>query len=354
LLDGSPPRNDRIETTRAVNESDTRSFPPPPDGRHGWPWTRDDDDTALEPPTKRESVPRVTVITPSFNQGEYLEEAIRSVILQDHPNLEYIVIDGASTDNSVEVVKRYGPWISFWVSEPDDGQAGAINRGFERATGDYLCWLNADDVLYQGFLSRRVAEFATRPATDLIYGDVHSGWDDSERHDFRGESLPYLEMLRTLRVSIPQQSAVWRKAAVDRLGGLDPRWHVVLDREFFLRLARNCDMTYIPGACGFFRQHGAAKSVAEKTTWVTELPRMYQEFFAAEDLTRDEAKLEGQTMAAVHLLCADILRGSRDWAGSTSHTVRAMTWSPRHAVASFLAARIQGLRRRLSGSVAHR
>lgn len=342
---GSP----RDRSDQPVGPNTEIRFPDPPPDRTGWPWTGDDPDAPLEPPDRDPTAPKVTIITPSFNQGRYLEEAIRSVLLQDHPNLEYIVIDGGSTDETVTIIKRYEPWITYWVSEPDDGQADAINRGFELADGEYLGWLNADDILYQGFVAQRVREFSDRPTVALIYGDVHSGWDDGKRHDFRGEPLSYLDMLRTLRVSIPQQSAIWRKTVVDRLGGLDPRWHVVLDREFFLRVARNTEIEYIPGPCGFFRQHDEAKSVAEKSAWVTELPLLYHEFFAAEDLSPEEAELKRQTMAAVHLMCAEILLGSRDWRRWVHHLAKATGWSPRHAATGFLGARIQSHRLRRTG-----
>jgi glycosyltransferase involved in cell wall biosynthesis len=330
-----------------VSQTGTQSFPSPPDGKQGWPWTGDDDHTPLAPPARNDARPKVTVITPSFNQGRFLEETIRSVVLQNYTNLEYIIIDGGSTDESVEIIRHYEPWISHWVSEADDGQADALNKGFDRASGEFLCWLNADDVIYQGFIAHRVEEFSVRPQIDMIYGDVHSGWDNDTRGVLRGEPLSFLDMLRTLRVSIPQQSSMWRKTVVDRVGGLDPRWHVVLDREFFLRIARHSRIEYIPGTCGYFRQHGTAKSVAEKTTWVTELPLMYSELFTTENLTPAEKRLKRETMAATHLLCAEILRSLRDWTGFLRHLGHAIRWSPRHALIDYPGARFQGLRRRL-------
>jgi glycosyltransferase involved in cell wall biosynthesis len=341
------PADPRAEIDEQVRAPTGDPFPPPPTGALGWPWT-DDDETPLVPVDRVATAARVTVVTPSYNQGEYLEEAIRSIILQDHPNLEYIVMDGGSNDQSTSIIERYSPWITHWVSEPDDGQADAINRGFERATGDYLCWLNADDVLYQGFVSRRVEEFATRPTVDLIYGDIDSGWNRAERSILPGEPPSFLDMLRTLKVEVPQQGAMWRRSAVERLGGLDPRWHVVLDREFFLRLIHHGVAEYIPGRCGFFRQHPGAKSVAEATAWVDELPRMYRELFADPDLEQEAKGLERETMANVHLMCSDIVRSTGDWRRSLVELGRAVRWSPAHAIASFAAARATGLRRRLS------
>jgi glycosyltransferase involved in cell wall biosynthesis len=305
------------------------------------------DDRPLEPLARDGRTPRITVITPSFNQGAFLEESIRSILLQDHQNIEYFVIDGGSSDSSVEIIRRYAPWLAGWVSEPDDGQADAVNKGFDLATGEYLCWLNSDDVLYQGFLARRVEEFSTRPDTALIYGDVHAGWDRRLCGEICGEPVSYLDMLRTLRVSIPQQSAVWRRSVVDEVGPLDARWRVVLDRDFFIRVARRRGLEYIPGAVGFFRQHETAKSVAEMSAWVDEVPQLYSEFFRRDDLTDVERRLERETMANAHLLCADISRNLRDWPGFLDHLGSALKWKPVHATSAFLRARLAGFGRRL-------
>ena len=96
--------------------------------------------------------PRISVVTPSFNQGEFIEETIRSILLQGYPNLEYIVMDGGSTDNSVEIIKKYSPWLSYWISEPDAGQSDAINRGLKQASGDFATWINSDDLLCKNAL----------------------------------------------------------------------------------------------------------------------------------------------------------------------------------------------------------
>jgi len=127
------------------------NFPPPPKGKNGWPWTTERD--SLED-SEAVSIdcPKITIVTPSFNQGMFIEATIRSVLLQNYSNLEYIIVDGGSTDNSTNVIKKYESWISYWVSEPDNGQYDAINKGFSVSTGEIMLWLNSDDMLVSGSL----------------------------------------------------------------------------------------------------------------------------------------------------------------------------------------------------------
>ena len=126
-------------------------LPPPPSGKTGWPWTEESRRLPNQMPSGC-PWPRISVVTPSFNQGKFIEETIRSVLLQGYPNLEYLMIDGGSTDNSVEIIKKYSPWLTYWVSEPDDGQSDAINRGLKMSSGDFATWINSDDLLCKNAL----------------------------------------------------------------------------------------------------------------------------------------------------------------------------------------------------------
>ena len=126
-------------------------LPPPPPGKTGWPWTEESDPL---PPLQPDNNPwpRISIVTPSFNQGQFIEETIRSILLQNYPNLEYIIIDGGSTDNSLEIIRKYESWITYWVSEPDNGQSQAINKGFKKCTGDLVNWICSDDLLCKNAL----------------------------------------------------------------------------------------------------------------------------------------------------------------------------------------------------------
>lgn len=245
--------------------------------------------------------PKVSIITPSYNQGEYLEETILSVLNQTYGNIEYIVIDGGSTDNSVDIIRKYEERITFWCSEKDKGQADAINKGLKRATGDMVCWINSDDVLYPNFVEKIVNYFVAHPDVDFLYGDVEQGADMQHATMRRGEVIDYPTMLRTLRVPIPQQATMWRKSVMDKIGYLDPQWHVLLDREYFMRIAQHCVIEYLPGVVAFFRNHENAKSIAEWHKWMPELEKYYVTLF--EDSNFPYQHLKKESMASMYWEC---------------------------------------------------
>ena len=162
LITSAPP------IARRTHSPTLAELPPPPPGRTGWPWTVESPRLPDVTPDGR-PWPRISIVTPSYNQGIFIEETIRSVLLQGYPNLEYIIIDGASTDNSPEIIQRYSPWLTYWVSERDRGQTDAINKGFQKSTGAFLNWLNSDDLLSACSLSS-LAEIVLETGADVVCG----------------------------------------------------------------------------------------------------------------------------------------------------------------------------------------
>src|SRR5437660_7841664 len=147
---------------KAMRPPSLIELPSPPVGKMGWPWTEE------TPPVgagmhDASVLPRVSIVTPSFNQGPFLEETIRSVLLQGYPDLEYIIIDGGSTDDSVEIIRKYEKWLAYWVSEKDSGQTHAINKGFARSTGEIYAYLNSDDVYLPDALHNIASFFDKQP-----------------------------------------------------------------------------------------------------------------------------------------------------------------------------------------------
>lgn len=251
----------------------------------------------------------VSIITPSYNQGKYLEQTIQSVINQTYSNIEYLIIDGGSTDNSPDIIKKYEKQIIYWISEPDNGQADAINKGFQLAKGELVCWINSDDILYPDFVVNRVHQFKEFPNADMIYGDIDKGSDLSVSRISKGEQTNIDDMLKYAKCPIPQQSAMWRRAAIQKIGYLDPQWHVILDREYFTRTAANCLIKYIPGTTAFFRNHENSKSITEKLKWTVELPKYYEMVFNENiyHLSPNQLSYKNKCLSKIYLKCAGIL-----------------------------------------------
>jgi glycosyltransferase involved in cell wall biosynthesis len=251
-------------------------LPLPPAGKTGWPWTEESPQLSDSMPDGS-PWPRVSIVTPSYNQAQFIEETIRSVLLQGYPNLEYIIIDGGSTDGSVGIVRKYEPWLAHWVSEPDKGQSDALNKGFRRATGSIVAWLNSDDYYLPNILPERVAEFVHDPELVLVYGDCH-------RVDKAGECINTWKTGQCTPSSllldgnqIPQQSTLMRAAALTAIGGIDRNLHYVMDFALWLRLSLVGKFRYVQGPVANFRKHMVSKGLTagyaffvERLTWLSE------------------------------------------------------------------------------------
>lgn len=200
----------------------------------GWPWVG-------EIPKRergREPKPRVSIVTPSFQQGPYLEATIRSVFLQGYPNLEYIVIDGGSTDESIEILEKYDPWLTYWTSESDEGPADAIHKGFGKASGDILAWLNSDDVLLPGAVDLAVSVFNGRPEADVVFGDRI--FIDAGGQPFDVYISPRKMTATAMRTGscIPQETSFYRREMYAAAGGMNTDAGLAFDYDLFARMFR--------------------------------------------------------------------------------------------------------------------
>jgi hypothetical protein len=215
------------------------------------------------------------VVTPSYNQSAFVEETIRSVLLQGYPDLEYIVMDGGSTDGSPEIVRKYARWLAHWTSEPDSGQAHALNKGFERASGELWAWLNSDDLYTPGALFAAAEAFLRRPEAALIYGDAEQISRDGaalgRAPQVRAYDRRYLLAESNL---IAQPSAFFRGEAFRAVGGLDPTLHVVMDWDLWLRLDGQGPICYIPTVLSCMRLYPEAKTFSSGRGLYVELHRM--------------------------------------------------------------------------------
>jgi glycosyltransferase involved in cell wall biosynthesis len=204
---------------------------------------------------------RITVVTPSFNQAEFLEATIRSVLDQQYPDLEFIVNDGGSTDGTAEILDRYASRLTHVQSRPDGGQTDALIQGFERATGDVLAWLNSDDLYEPGTLEEVASHFRQHPDHRFIYGD--STWIDADGEIIRRKrEMPFNRWLwlRTYNY-IPQPSAFWRRDLYEAVGGLDAAFDLAMDTDLFARFAEKTQPHHVPRYWSRMRQHPDQKNV---------------------------------------------------------------------------------------------
>jgi glycosyltransferase involved in cell wall biosynthesis len=251
-------------------------------------------------------LPKVTIITPSYNQGEYIEETIRSVVGQTYRNIEYIVIDGDSNDSTHSILNKYSKNINKKVIEPDSGQANAINKGIRAATGDLITWINSDDLLDPHAIEYAVAAFNESPDIEFVYGDIKLIDEHSNQVGFlKGLQVSSPSVFYNLHLPIPQQGSMWRRNVTNSIGLLDERWHYVLDREFFLRICMKHKVKYINQIFGYFRQHGQSKSVKMREAWITELPSMYENLMKYPDwLYSKDKKLSKKIISSSHIHAA--------------------------------------------------
>lgn len=179
----------------------------------------------------------VSVVTPSLNQGAFIEQTIRSVIRQDYPSIEYIVMDGGSEDESLSILEKYSEKLSYWESTADRGQAHAINKGWRRSTGKYLCWLNADDVLPPRSIQAAVEFLDEHKEIDFVYGNVLL--IDEQGLTIQCLQVPEFDLavFATQYKSIPQPGSLMRASVINKIGYLDDGFHFVMDRQYWLRLA---------------------------------------------------------------------------------------------------------------------
>ena len=206
--------------------------------------------------------PRVSIVTPSYNQGQFIEETIRSVLLQGYPNIEYIIMDGGSTDGSVEIIEKYEPWLAYWVSEKDQGQSDAINKGFARATGEVLAWLNSDDTYLPKTLQIAIYHLQQRPEWAIVYG-VCKIIDSRGKvvGQFTGSEFDLRRMLRTWSSPIPQPSSFFRRVAFQNVGLLDETLHWCMDIDLWARLGLRYGFGFVPDLKACYRVHSEAKSI---------------------------------------------------------------------------------------------
>jgi glycosyltransferase involved in cell wall biosynthesis len=227
-------------------------------------------------------LPRITVVTPSFNQAPFLEETLRSVLDQNYPNLEYIIVDGGSTDGSVEIIRKYAARLAWWVSEPDRGHADALNKGFARSTGELMAWINSDDKYLPWTLSVVADVMKRLPQIEWLTSLFHLFWDQQGRA-VRCEAHPGFSRRLILRggtlpgcgwpawAFIQQESTFWRRSLWEKAGGrIDSAYALAGDYDLWMRFARIAEVYSVPVPLAGFRQHPAQKTARHMQEYLRE------------------------------------------------------------------------------------
>lgn len=274
----------------------------------------------------------VSIITPSFNQAAYLEQTILSVLEQDYLHIEYLVVDGASTDASVDIIRKYESKLAWWVSEKDAGQADAINKGFARATGDVIAWLNSDDYYLAGAVSAAVKIFEEHPEVVLVYGNMLAV--DEHGKTFNALNYKQLTLEDLLCFQIIGQPAVFmRRAALQSAGKLDPAYHFMLDHHLWIRIAQLGKILHANQTWSAARYHAEAKNVAKAAEFGRDAFRILDAAAQDGNLASIFAKINRRARASANRVDARYLLDGGQPASALSAWMRALLLHPPTALA---------------------
>jgi glycosyltransferase involved in cell wall biosynthesis len=249
----------------------TRGYP------RGWPWKSGFAEAVISS-AKRGILPTITVVTPSFNQGRFLEAAILSVLRQNYPSIEYIVLDGGSTDGSIDIIKKYENGISYWRSRKDKGQADALATGFDMATGSIYCWLNSDDILLPNALMYVAAAFLKHDGVNFVYGnrlviDETGGITGQHRWPYYLTKYHWHD-----GQPLAQECCFWRNTLYEKVGGIDRGKFFIMDYDLFYRMWQVGKFRKSRRFLGCFRRHAESKNAIHQSVRQEEIDAARREF----------------------------------------------------------------------------
>lgn len=283
-----------------------KDLPSPLEGKIGWPWTEQSKplpDTTVD----GQPWPKISIVTPSYNQGQFIEECIRSVLLQGYPNLEYIIIDGGSTDQTTEIIKKYEPWLTYWESKPDKGQSHAINKGLLKSTGRLFNWHNSDDVLTPNSLATMASAISKYPQAGYIHGYrvlidcesvIRGGNEPAESDEVSFLPAP-TTAISTLQSGYQPGCLMNRQLAVE-VGMVDENLHYIMDIDILLRICLEKRPIYVSFPAVYIRAHLGIKSLQWNSQRAKERIYVANKIFNRIDLPDSIKNLKSQSFATAH------------------------------------------------------
>jgi glycosyltransferase involved in cell wall biosynthesis len=269
----------------------------------------------------------VSIVTPSFNQAAYLEETICSVIRQSYPQIEYILMDGGSTDGSLEIIQKYAEHFASWVSEPDEGQVDAINKGLRKATGEIVAWINSDDLYTVGAVAEAVETLQKNPEVGMVYGDgimVDGKGNLLDLHYYRTYDLLDLLCFEVLL----QPTVFMRRNILEQVGFLSADYDLVLDHDLWVKFAAHSSILHVPSFWAVERTHESAKTIALSATFVSEAEKLIERAELSDDIGPLVEGNRRKIAASLHVFSARRLIDASDHQQALQHFFQAFKEKP--------------------------
>lgn len=278
-----------------------------------------------------EDYPVVTIITSSYNQASFIEETIESVLAQDYPNIEHLILDDSSTDETQEILAGYGDKIRWEVMTEKTLQTPTINKGWRMTKGEIITWLNSDDTFYPDTVSRAVDYLRNHPETGIVFGDaMHT--DENSSDLFPTVPLPdfsFREFVLNCENVIAQPAAFIRRDVIRKIGYLDESYDLLMDWNFWLRAGLHFKIDYIPELLATCRLHADSKTVSQSVGYPPELERMYKEFFSSDNLPDELKQIENEAMMNMYFTSGGFYLIGKDAESASKMGDKALKCYPR-------------------------